>query len=88
MKNQAAVTLGRLGGKVTSEAKTAAVRENGAKGGRPRSSALELRASEVGLIIERFPNGQYWVSGLENWRSGTWVRNEIARRAAQAESEE
>ncbi len=36
MKNKAAQQLGRLGGKVTSEAKTAAVRENGAKGGRPR----------------------------------------------------
>jgi len=35
MKNKAAQQLGRLGGKVTSEAKAAAVRENGKKGGRP-----------------------------------------------------
>lgn len=34
-KNPAAVALGRKGGKVTSEAKAAAVRANGAKGGRP-----------------------------------------------------
>jgi hypothetical protein len=35
MKNKAAQQLGRLGGKVKSEAKAAAVRENGKKGGRP-----------------------------------------------------
>jgi hypothetical protein len=34
-KNPAAVALGRRGGKVKSEAKAAAVRANGAKGGRP-----------------------------------------------------
>jgi hypothetical protein len=38
MKNKAAQQLGRLGGKVTSEAKAAAVRENGKKGGRPPGS--------------------------------------------------
>lgn len=35
-KNRAAVSLGRRGGRVKSEAKTAAARENGKKGGRPR----------------------------------------------------
>jgi hypothetical protein len=35
MKNKAAATLGRLGGKVTSEAKASAARANGKKGGRP-----------------------------------------------------
>ena len=35
-KNPAAVALGRLGGKTTSEKKTAAVRLNGLKGGRPK----------------------------------------------------
>ncbi len=35
-KNTAAVALGRKGGKAKSEAKTAAARENGKKGGRPR----------------------------------------------------
>ena len=34
----AAATLGRKGGQSTSEAKRAAVRENGKKGGRPRKS--------------------------------------------------
>lgn len=43
MKNQAAVKLGRLGGKVTSEAKAAAVRENGKKGGRPASLQVLAR---------------------------------------------
>jgi hypothetical protein len=35
-KNPAAVTLGRKGGKVKSEAKAEAARENGKRGGRPR----------------------------------------------------
>jgi len=35
-KNQAAQELGRLGGKSKSEAKKAASRENGKKGGRPK----------------------------------------------------
>lgn len=38
-KNPAAVALGKLGGRVTSEAKTKAVRENGKKGGRPKKVA-------------------------------------------------
>lgn len=35
MKNPAAVALGRLGGKATSEAKAVAARENAKKGGWP-----------------------------------------------------
>jgi len=35
-KNPAAVELGRLGGKATSEAKRKAARKNGKKGGRPK----------------------------------------------------
>jgi hypothetical protein len=35
-KNAHAVILGRKGGKVSSPAKTKAVRENGKKGGRPK----------------------------------------------------
>jgi general stress protein YciG len=34
-KNRAAVSLGRKGGKTTSDAKAKAARENGKKGGRP-----------------------------------------------------
>lgn len=37
-KNRHAVTLGRRGGKVKSEAKAAAARENGKKGGRPKQA--------------------------------------------------
>lgn len=40
-KNPHAVALGRRGGRVKSEAKTLAVRENGKKGGRPRKAATE-----------------------------------------------
>ena len=36
--NRAAQQLGRLGGKKTSEAKAAAAKANGAKGGRPRKT--------------------------------------------------
>lgn len=36
-KNPAAVALGKLGGRVKSEKKAAAVRENGKKGGRPKA---------------------------------------------------
>ena len=36
-KNPHAVALGTLGGKKKSEAKTKAVRENGKKGGRPKT---------------------------------------------------
>lgn len=36
MKNPAAVALGRLGGKATSEAKAVAARENAKKGGWPK----------------------------------------------------
>jgi hypothetical protein len=34
-KNRAAVALGKLGGRVKSQAKAAAARTNGKKGGRP-----------------------------------------------------
>ena len=37
MKNPAAVALGRLGGAKKSKAKQAASRENGKKGGRPKT---------------------------------------------------
>lgn len=37
-KNPAAVALGRLGGSVKSDAKTASSRANGARGGRPKKS--------------------------------------------------
>lgn len=40
-KNPAAVALGRLGGKVRSEAKAKSSAANGAKGGRPRTKKIE-----------------------------------------------
>jgi hypothetical protein len=45
-KNPHAVALGRLGGKATSAKKTAAVRENGKKGGRPKK-ALDTKTESV-----------------------------------------
>lgn len=47
-KNPAAVALGRLGGEATSERKAEAARENGKRGGRPKSptSIRSLRAAK------------------------------------------
>jgi len=42
-KNPAAVALGRKGGKVRSETKTLAARDNGKRGGRPRKLAVERK---------------------------------------------
>jgi hypothetical protein len=43
--NKAAQQLGRLGGKKTSEAKSAAARENGKLGGRPKKPNRVARRS-------------------------------------------
>ena len=45
MKNEAAVALGRLGGKATSEAKAAASRLNGKKGGWPKGKPRKTTTS-------------------------------------------
>lgn len=45
-KNPAAVALGRRGGSVRSEAKAAAARANGARGGRPAKTTIEQAADE------------------------------------------
>ena len=42
-KHPAAVTLGRLGGKAKTPAKSAAARLNGRKGGRPKSAIPRCR---------------------------------------------
>lgn len=44
MKNAAAVALGRLGGKATSEAKARAARENAKKGGWPKGKPRKRKA--------------------------------------------
>lgn len=44
--NKHAQQLGRLGGKETSEAKAAAAKANGAKGGRPRKTPKAETPSE------------------------------------------
>ena len=54
--NKHAKALGRLGGKKTSEAKAAAARENGKKGGRPSKKSLapeaQRRLEEGEFIID------------------------------------
>jgi hypothetical protein len=46
-KNPAAVALGRLGGRIRSEAKAAAARRNGRRGGRP-PKAKEIKNGNLG----------------------------------------
>ena len=56
MKNTAAASLGRKGGKVTSESKAAAARANGKKGGRPTKELVAdaLSAKEDGTADAGF----------------------------------
>jgi hypothetical protein len=46
-QKQYAVALGKLGGRVRSDAKASASRENGKKGGRPRKAGAPLPSSEA-----------------------------------------
>lgn len=51
-KNPAAVALGRLGGKVTSDAKAAAARKNGKRGGRPALCGVSAKDhNSTGLVF-------------------------------------
>ena len=45
-RREAARILGRAGGSVKSERKAAAARENGKKGGRPKSATAQMREEE------------------------------------------
>lgn len=63
-KNPAAVALGRRGGKATSDAKAAAVRENGKKGGRPKSRLLPSQRNTI--AIERKVRSAARAAGLVN----------------------
>jgi hypothetical protein len=56
--SKAAAALGKKGGSVKSEAKTASSRENGKKGGRPATDAFN----------EMFPVGQDFHTGKWGWR--------------------
>ena len=49
-KNPAAVALGRLGGKVSSAAKTEAARENAKKGGYPKGRPRKPAAPQTAKI--------------------------------------
>lgn len=49
-KNPAAQALGRLGGKAKSEAKTEAVRANGAKGGRPKGKTPAQKSAAMKCV--------------------------------------
>lgn len=60
MKNKAAQQLGSLGGSVKSEAKTAAARANGAKGGRPK---IKTGHSQKNIAAVR----RWWKQGKNIW---------------------
>jgi hypothetical protein len=57
-KNAAAVSLGRRGGSVKSDAKTEAVRRNGKLGGRPRKPLSDDEARKLLAMIDRLPKKQ------------------------------
>lgn len=54
-KNPHAVALGKLGGKVKSEKKAHAVRENGKKGGRPRVDTANRQVSRLDRDVSNIP---------------------------------
>lgn len=66
--SKAAATLGKMGGSVTSAAKTAAVRANGALGGRPSPYRRVSRQNGCGGIY-RVPDTADWA----NWRDADAV---------------
>lgn len=68
--SQAAATMGRMGGGATSEAKRAAARVNGQKGGRPRKNTVGAEA--VGRALTATDRGR-------GARQSVRVANEIKR---------
>ena len=72
MANQitsAAALLGKLGGSVTSEAKTASSRENGKRGGRPRTRPT-LHDYETGEVIRHATAAELKASKEAAFRDG------------------
>jgi hypothetical protein len=65
---RAAATLGKLGGSVSSAAKTAAVRANGALGGRP-SPFRRVSRQNAGDRVYQVPETSDWA----NWRDADAV---------------
>lgn len=67
---EAAATLGRAGGRVSSPAKTAAVRENGKRGGRPLALAT-IQGETRRLTV-------YWQRTTGEMRTGqTWATGDV-----------
>jgi hypothetical protein len=62
MKNKHAVALGSIGGSVTSEAKAAASRENGKKGGRRPS----LTPGDKRILLYALGRAKDYVASLED----------------------
>lgn len=56
--NKAAQQLGRLGGKKTSEAKAAAAKANGKKGGRPKKTPKAETPTKPANAERRRPDGE------------------------------
>jgi hypothetical protein len=74
-KNRAAVALGKIGGRVTSERKAQASRENGKKGGRPKKTGKVVQPADPSIrhveltrgFVAIVDVGDYeWLNGF-NW---------------------
>lgn len=72
-KNPAAVSLGRLGGRAKSAAKSASSRANGAKGGRPRNVAKTWNAmsteNRLNIIRKCVPDGSWDFYAESTWEN-------------------
>ena len=78
-KNPAAVALGRLGGRSRSPAKVAAVRANGAKGGRPQTDLSRAVDEAVAILDRVHPDRAAWPA---QFRAVTRRGLSVADRAA------
>jgi len=71
--SSAAAALGRKGGKSKSEAKLAAIRENGKKGGRPRKPVANIYVTRSGYWVADEESGREITTGGMGWEKQKWL---------------
>jgi len=72
-KNPHAVALGRRGGRVKSQAKAAAARANGVKGGRPRKPVAKSRIPNGWFLHDRHERGLDGPTVLRKTKKHAWI---------------